>query len=139
MKVLLISFLELSVLSSVFSLAFCNDYISFIKYFIVFSVIQLIIYNLYKSILELFAERIKNERIKEYSKQGMEVSCPCYMEKKMFLPLELNASNTFNCLECKKDFSVDITARAFLQTDTIDLEKADAAFIEAYNKIQNLK
>lgn len=138
-KVLLKPILELTLLSTLFSLIFSNDYISFAKYFFVFSVAQLIIYNIYKAILFVIAERIKNERIKEYSKQGMEISCPCYMEKKMLLPLELNGLNTFNCIECKKDFTVDITARAFLQTETIDLEKADAAFVEAYNKIQNLK
>jgi len=139
MKVLLRSILQLVLLSTLFSLIFCTDYISFAKYFFIFSVVQFIAYNIYKAILFLLAERIKNERIKEYSKQGMEIACPCYMEKKMLLPLELNGLNTFNCIECKKDFSVDISARAFLQTETIDLEKADAAFVEAYNKIQDLK
>jgi hypothetical protein len=51
--------------------------------------------------------------------------------------LDLNGDNAFSCTECKKDFSVDISARSFLQTDPIDIEKADAAFIEAINKIQN--
>lgn len=131
--------LELTILSTILSLIFSKDYISFIKYFFVFAVLQFLTYNVYKTIVGIFVEKVKNERIKEYSKQGMEVICPCYLEKKMLLPIELNAINSFSCLECKKDFTVDISAKTFLQTETIDLEKADAAFLEAYKKIQESK
>ena len=75
--------------------------------------------------------------MKEYSKQGIEVTCPCYKEKKFLLPIKLQEDNSFSCIECKKDFSVDVSVRSFLQTDPIDIEKADAAFIEVVNKIKN--
>jgi hypothetical protein len=58
------------------------------------------------------------------------------MEKSMFVPIDLNGSNTFSCAECSKNIVVDITAKTFMQTEMIDLEKADSAFIKAYNKIQ---
>jgi hypothetical protein len=87
--------------------------------------------------MQLFAEKIKNERIKEYTKQGMEITCPCYLDKKMLLPIDLNSVNNFKCLECSKDFTVDITAKTFLKTESIDLDKADAAFIEVVKKIQS--
>ena len=75
--------------------------------------------------------------MKEFSKQGMEVACPCYKEKKFLLPIKLQEENVFSCTECKKDFSVDVSVRSFLQTEPIDIEKADAAFVEVINKIQN--
>ena len=81
--------------------------------------------------------RLQIEKIKEFSKQGMEVKCPCYLEKKMFLPINLNEVNIFDCKECSKSITVDITAKSFMQTDVIDLDKADENLIKAYKKIQN--
>lgn len=123
--------------SSVFAFSFSDGWVSFLKIFIVSSIIQIFIYNIYKHILFLSAERIKNDRIKEFSKQGMDVSCPCYLEKKMFIPIELNETNEFNCIECKKDCIVQITAKTFNKTDIINLDEADAALVEVYKKIQN--
>jgi hypothetical protein len=128
--------LILSVISTSLSLVFSNDLYSFIKYFIFFDILQVIIYNVYKNVVELFAVKLQNEKIKELSKQGMELKCPCYLEKGMFLPISLDGPNLFNCLECKKNIIVDVTAKTFLQTEMIDLEKADENFIKAYNKIQ---
>ena len=55
----------------------------------------------------------------------------------MFVPIDLNDTNIFSCKECDKTFSVDITAKTFMQTDMIDLDKADEALIKAYKYIQN--
>jgi hypothetical protein len=128
--------LILSTISTSLSLVFSNDIVSFIKYFIFFDILQVIIYNIYKNIIELFAVKLQNEKIKELSKQGIELKCPCYLEKSMFLPISLEGPNSFSCLECKKNIIVDVTAKTFLQTEMIDLEKADENFIKAYNKIQ---
>jgi hypothetical protein len=124
-------------ISSAFAFPFSDGWISFLKLFTISSIIQIIIFNIYKHIIFLSAERIKNDRIREFSKQGMEVVCPCYLEKRMFVPIELNANNTFNCVECKKDCIVQITAKTFNKTDIIDLDGADAALIEVYKKLQN--
>lgn len=128
--------LLLSVISTSVSLLFSNNILSFSKIFIATSLAQILLYNLYVSIMQLFAEKIKNERMKEYSKQGMEITCPCYLEKKMLIPIDLNGDNTFKCFECQKNVSVNVTAKAFMQTEMVDLDKADSAFLEAYNKIQ---
>lgn len=128
--------LILSAISTSLSLLFSNDLLSFVKYFIFFDIAQVIIYNVYKNVVELFATKLQNEKLKELSKQGMEVKCPCYLEKPMFVPINLNGPNGFNCNECKKNVVVDITAKTFMQTEMISLEKADEAFIKAYNKIQ---
>jgi len=124
-------------ISTITSLAFSKDALEFTKGFLLISLIQIIIYNVYKSIMEYLALRLQVEKIKEFSKQGMEVKCPCYLEKSMFVPINLNDANIINCKECDKSISVDITAKTFMQTDMIDLDKADEALIKAYKHIQN--
>jgi hypothetical protein len=125
------------IISISISFFFSGNILEFFKYFLFVSIIQFILGRIYISIMQLFAEKIKNERIKEYTKQGMEITCPCYLDKKMLLPIDLNSVNNFKCLECSKDFTVDITAKTFLKTESIDLDKADAAFIEVVKKIQS--
>jgi len=123
-------------ISTVSSLLFYNTLLDFIKGFILATLIQIIFYNVYKNVIEFLAARLQVEKIKEFSKQGMEIKCPCYMEKKMFVPIDLNNLNTFNCRECDKSVSVEVTAKTFMQTDMIDLDKADESLIKAYKKIQ---
>ena len=129
--------LILCVISTVSSLVFSNNALDFLKGFVLASLIQIILYNVYKTIIEFFALKLQVEKIKEFSKQGMEVKCTCYLEKKMFVPIDLNDTNVFNCKECDKSISVDITAKTFMQTEMIDLDKADEALIKAYKHIQN--
>lgn len=126
----------LCVISTVSSLLFYNTLLDFIKGFILATLIQIIFYNVYKNVIEFLAVRIQVEKLKEFSKQGMEIKCPCYMEKKMFVPIDLNNTNTFNCKECDKSVSVEVSTRTFMQTDMIDLDKADESLIKAYKKIQ---
>jgi hypothetical protein len=125
------------IISTAMALPFTKNLVDFSKYFLVSSVLQVLLVRIYSNIVQFFIEKLKNERMKEYSKQGMEVTCPCYKEKKFLLPIKLQEDNAFSCVECNKDFSVDISARSFLQTNPIDIEKADVAFIEVMNKIQN--
>jgi hypothetical protein len=127
----------LCTISTITSLAFSKDALEFTKNFFLVCLIQIIFYNVYKNIIEYFALKLKVEKIKEFSKQGLEIKCPCYLEKKMFVPIDLNDTNIFSCKECDKTFSVDITAKTFMQTDMIDLDKADEALIKAYKYIQN--
>lgn len=127
----------LCTISTITSLAFSKDALEFTKNFFLVCLIQIIFYNVYKNIIEYFALKLKIEKIKEFSKQGLEIKCPCYLEKKMFVPIDLNDTNIFSCKECDKTFSVDVTAKTFMQTDMIDLDKADEALIKAYKYIQN--
>ena len=129
--------LILCVISTVSSLVFSNNVLEFLKGFVLASLLQVIVYNVYKTIIEYLALRLQVEKIKQFSKQGMEIKCPCYLEKKMFVPIDLNGSNILNCKECEKTISVDITSKTFMQTDMIDLDKADEALIKAYKHIQD--
>ena len=122
--------------STLVSLPFSTNLVSFSKAFLCVTIGQIICYNLYRKFLEIKLEKIKNERIKEYSKQGLDINCPCHLNIPMFVPVTLNQKNSFKCGECKKNISVDITAKSFLETEIIDLDAADAAFVEVYKKIQ---
>lgn len=125
-----------TLISSSVSLLFCENILGFFKYFFFVTISQIILFNLYRNLMEVFAEKIKNERIKEFSKQGLEVTCPCYMSKKMFIPIELGTDNSFNCLECKKDVAVEINANCYLKTDVINLDSAEVEFIKKYKEVQ---
>ena len=133
---LIISILTLCLVSSAIALPLSKDWINFLSYFFCFSVIQVISYNIYLKYIQIRIEKIKNERIKEFSKQGLEIKCPCHKSKPMFVPVELNTDNFFKCGECEKNFSVEITAKAFIQTEMVDLDAADAALVEIYKKFK---
>jgi hypothetical protein len=125
-----------TLISSSIAFLYSSDLLTFTKYFFFVTITQIILYNIYKNLIELFTEKIKNERIKEFTKQGIEISCPCYLNKKMFVPIELGVDNSFNCLECKKDVSVEINTKTFLKTEMIDLDVAETDLIKAYKQIQ---
>jgi hypothetical protein len=127
----------LIVISTVSSLVLSSNTLDFLKYFLASSLIQVILYNVYKTIIEFLALKLQIEKIKEFSKQGMEIKCPCYLEKKMFVPIDLNGLNVYSCKECDKSISVDISTKTFMQTDMIDLDKADESLMKAYKKIQD--
>lgn len=136
LRKIFVPLLTLFSVSTLISLPFSNNLISFFKIFLCVTLAQIICYNLYRKFLEIKLEKIKNERIKEYSKQGLDINCPCHLNIPMFVPITLNQKNSFKCGECKKNISVDITAKSFLETEIIDLDAADAAFVEVYKKIQ---
>jgi len=128
--------LLLTSVSTFFALLIGNNVYNMINVFVLTTIIQIILDRVYKQYLILQSEKIKNERIKEFSKQGMEVVCPCYLEKRMFIPITLNDVNSFKCLECQKECLVQLEAKTFNKTEIIDLDQADAAFLEIYKKIQ---
>lgn len=64
-------------------------------------------------------KKLENERIKEFSLQGMEVTCPCTLKKAEFVPIILNTNNTYKCNTCQKNISVYIVPETALITETI--------------------
>lgn len=69
--------------------------------------------------VELKNKQLENERIREFSLQGLEVTCPCSLKKTEFVPIILNTNNTYKCDHCQKNISVYITTETALMTDTI--------------------
>jgi hypothetical protein len=86
-------------------------------------IIQFGIYYAFVTTLNAYVElrnkKLENERIKEFSLQGLEVTCPCSLKKTEFIPIVLNTNNAYKCDHCQKNISVYIAAETALMTDTI--------------------
>lgn len=84
---------------------------------------QIVIYNVYITLLNSYIvlknKQLENERIKEFSYQGLEVSCPCSKKHRDFVPIRLNEVNMYRCGECDKSVSVYINTETALQTEPI--------------------
>lgn len=129
------SALSLITLSTVGSIVFSNEHFSFWKAFVVCTVAQVVVYQIYTMIVEFFAEKLINDRISEYSKQGTEVTCPCARAVKHFVPIQLNTDNSYKCLDCNKNIAVDVEVKTFLETTPMDLEKTSAALDVVYDQV----
>jgi len=130
------SILILSIISTSITLFFAKDYKDFLKFYFALSLIQIIVYQIYLKVLSLFVENMKLQKIKEYSKQGLEVTCPCYKQNKVFIPIKLNGNNDYKCLDCNKNVSVNLDVKTFLATEPLDGEATDAALLMAIEKIK---
>jgi len=99
--------------------------ISFWPVFGLASIFQIFVFNLFsmwrKQRAEIEFELIQNERIKEFSKQGIECICPdenC--QTKTFVPIQLDLENRYDCPKCKKGVKVFIGSKTFLETQPMD-------------------
>lgn len=102
---------------------------------------QIIIYNSFTSILDVYVtiknKKLENERIAEFSYQGLEVQCPCNKKRRDFVPIRLNDLNMYKCGECDKSISVYINAETALQTEPIISTDTSAALTPILNNINN--
>ena len=85
--------------------------------------IQFVFNYIYETMFNAFValknKKLENERIKEFTMQGIEVECPCSRKIKDFVPIRLNTSNKYKCKECQKLISVYITPSTALTTEPI--------------------
>jgi hypothetical protein len=86
-------------------------------------VIQFIFFYVFTTSLNAFIalknKKLENDRIKEFSLQGLEVTCPCPLRKTEFVPITLNTNNTYKCNQCSKNVSVYIVPETAIITETI--------------------
>ena len=99
--------------------------IAFLPVFGLAFVTQILIWNLFnnwkRQQTEIQFEQIQNERIKEFSKQGINCVCPdenC--SHRAFVPIKLNEENTYECPGCSKKIKVYIGAKTFLATTPVE-------------------
>ena len=71
------------------------------------------------SYVSLKNKKLENERIKEFSLQGLEVTCPCALKKTEFVPIVLNTDNRYKRSFCEKNISVYIVPETALVTEPI--------------------
>lgn len=85
--------------------------------------LQYILNYLFQYVVDLIvaikSKQLENERIKEFTMQGIEVECPCSRKITDFVPIRLNTANKYKCKECQKVISVFITPSTALTTEPI--------------------
>jgi hypothetical protein len=69
--------------------------------------------------VQLKNKKLENERIKEFTMQGIEVECPCSKKHRDFIPIRLNTTNKYKCKDCQKTISVFINPSTALATEPI--------------------
>ena len=93
------------------------------------ALLQYAIYNGFIFALNAYVtlrnKQLENERIKEFSLQGLEVTCPCPLKKVEFIPITLNAENIYKCDHCLKNVSVYINPETALVTETLASASVD--------------
>ena len=129
------SLLVLITLSSCVAFAFSADAWGFARVFAITSIVQIVLYNIYRQVVVMFMEKITNDRISEYTKQGVEVTCPCSRAIKNLIPIQLNTDNSYKCLDCARNVTVNVEVKTFLETQPVDLDKSTAAFDAVYTEV----
>ncbi len=129
------SMLVLITLSSCAAFAFSSDAWGFARVFTIAAIVQVVLYNIYRQIVVLFTEKLANDRISEYTKQGVEVTCPCSRAIKNLIPIQLNTDNSYKCLDCARNVTVNVEVKTFLETQPVDLDKSTAAFDAVYTEV----
>lgn len=82
-------------------------------------IINYIIVQFINAYVQLQNKKIENERIKEFSYQGIEVECPCHKRQKQLVPYRFNTDNRYKCIECNKTVTVLTDAYTALATEPI--------------------
>ncbi|NBO99802.1 MAG: hypothetical protein EBU90_06700 [Proteobacteria bacterium] len=116
----LIVFIGLSIVSGyIFNRSGLNFYAGIFTGASVQFILNFIYLSALNSYINLKNKALENERIKEFSKQGLEVECPCSKKLKDFVPIVLNTQNKYKCKDCQKIISVYITPSTALTTEPI--------------------
>lgn len=101
-------------------------------------VIQYALYNAYvygfDTLTSLRLKKLEIERLKQLSFQGTEVTCPCSLQTKEFVPLRLNKPNYYKCKSCSKTVGVFTSVETALVTEP--LADTDLASIEKLLQIK---
>lgn len=136
MLVILRSLGIVCIVSSVCAFFLGNTKFDFARYFVAATLLQFIIYTVYCKVVELFEQNILNERLKEFTKQGKEVTCPCPKGLKHFIPIQLDQDNSYRCQDCKRGVIVDVDVKTFLETEMLTIPKAEAAIADIYENVK---
>jgi hypothetical protein len=122
-----------SIIKSIVTTVIITGAISTIAYFLGYDVLQtsLIVFigiicvsiissQIRDAIIFTNNKKLENERIKEFSRQGLEVDC-AICSAKNFIPIRLDSSNTFECLECNQQNAVYINITTAQTTTPMDV------------------
>lgn len=117
--------------SVVVAFSITHNLYDFFRIFIAATFAQFIIYGCYRRVVRWIDTKLENERLKEFTKQGKEVQCPCPRALKHFIPIQLDIDNSYRCQDCKRGVIVDVEVKTFLESDMMSIPKADAAIVSS--------
>jgi len=85
---------------------------------------QLVFFYVFNTILQystlLKNKKLENERIAEFTKQGIDLEC-ANCNQKNFVPIRFAEDNTFTCLKCTEANAVYINITTAQTTNPVDL------------------
>ncbi len=107
-------------------IGFCG-YLLNLNFFALFGIAfvgQFMLFNIFnswrKSKFELEFRRLENDRIKAYSEQGLEVTCPVEnCMHKTFVPIVVSEDNEYDCPKCNVGVKIYVGTKTFLKTTPI--------------------
>jgi len=108
--------------STIFTYPFTTTWSKFLQGVIVCTILQIILYNVYIKFYRIYVIKVNNEREKELVTRGTYVTCPCYLEKRDFIPVSFTSDNNYTCLHCNKRVAVSCEVKTYLTTDPLPLE-----------------
>jgi hypothetical protein len=82
-------------------------------------VINYVIDRFVDSYVELKNKALENDRIREFSYQGVEVKCPCHKQIKQLVPFRFNTDNRYKCNDCQKTITVLVEPFTAIATEPI--------------------
>ena len=103
-----------------------NWNINFWTTFLLGTVIQITVWNLYDRAMQvkiaLRTKEIDEEILKDFAMQSVPIKC-CYCETVNLAPIRLDDNNQFSCDQCNKNNAIYIDIEAGKITNSIDLER----------------
>lgn len=134
----LITLLLVSSLSGAFFISIGSN---FIIGFFAGTVLQFGLYFGFTTVVDIYAtlqnKKLENERIREFSFQSLEVTCPCFKQIKQIIPIRLNTDLKYKCIDCNKTVSVLITPETAIATEPILNTEISLNNKEIMNKLSN--
>ena len=140
-----------SILKSIVTTVIITGAISTVAYFLGYNVLQtsLIVFvgivcisiigsQVRDAIIFTNNKKLENERIKEFTKQGLSVNCAiCSAEN--FIPIRLDTSNSFECQACGQQNAVYINVTTAQTTTPLDTTPVSiTSYVEAEEKAKEM-
>lgn len=96
--------------------------ISFLSTFILATVIQIVVWNIYNNYMQLRNREIDERMLGELAKQAIPIPC-AYCKQVNLTPIRFDENNKVNCTQCQKESAVYVNVESSQITTPLELEK----------------
>lgn len=112
------------VISSIVALVFWSTDGGFLRPFVLTTIGQVGVFWIYNSFMQKYytlkQKQLDNERIKEFTKQGIDVEC-AYCKTVNLIPVRFDQDNDFECINCHKPNSTYINVTVTQKTTPLNM------------------